>query len=179
MKSFFIVVVLMLRNGGAQTRIGGAPRAKESTNTALNAIPSLKVYDAPFLSIAMYGASIGNFGYVTIPACTNQACCNLAESSNACSVKFVFYVLYATKAYLISRGVGGTQPNINAKIIKNLKIPLPSIDQQISIAKYLDERCSFIEDLVNIRMKQVNKLEAYKKSLIYTYVTGKKEVPNG
>jgi len=29
-KSFFIVVVLMLRNGGAQTRIGGAPRAKES-----------------------------------------------------------------------------------------------------------------------------------------------------
>ena len=30
MKSFFIVVVLMLRNGGAQTRIGGAPRAKES-----------------------------------------------------------------------------------------------------------------------------------------------------
>ena len=32
MKSFFIVVVLMLRNGGAQTRIGGAPRAKESMN---------------------------------------------------------------------------------------------------------------------------------------------------
>ena len=32
MKSFFIVVVLMLRNGGAQTRIGGAPRAKESIN---------------------------------------------------------------------------------------------------------------------------------------------------
>ena len=30
MKSFFIVVVLKLRNGGAQTRIGGAPRAKES-----------------------------------------------------------------------------------------------------------------------------------------------------
>lgn len=30
MKSFFIVVVLMLRNGGAQTRISGAPRAKES-----------------------------------------------------------------------------------------------------------------------------------------------------
>lgn len=30
MKLFFIVVVLMLRNGGAQTRIGGAPRAKES-----------------------------------------------------------------------------------------------------------------------------------------------------
>lgn len=32
MKSFFIVVVLMLRNGGAQTRIGGAPHAKESIN---------------------------------------------------------------------------------------------------------------------------------------------------
>ena len=32
MKSFFIVVVLMLRNGGAQTRIGGAPRAKESVS---------------------------------------------------------------------------------------------------------------------------------------------------
>lgn len=35
MKSFFIVVVLMLRNGGAQTRIGGAPRAKESTTRKL------------------------------------------------------------------------------------------------------------------------------------------------
>ncbi len=35
MKSFFIVVVLMLRNGGAQTRIGGAPRAKESDNCSI------------------------------------------------------------------------------------------------------------------------------------------------
>ena len=42
MKSFFIVVVLMLRNGGAQTRIGGAPRAKESIE--LRCLVSLDQY---------------------------------------------------------------------------------------------------------------------------------------
>ena len=42
MKSFFIVVVLMLRNGGAQTRIGGAPRAKESSCLATVDIHSCK-----------------------------------------------------------------------------------------------------------------------------------------
>ncbi len=49
MKSFFIVVVLMLRNGGAQTRIGGAPRAKESIVIMYSRFVFLNKLEVPIL----------------------------------------------------------------------------------------------------------------------------------
>ena len=50
MKSFFIVVVLMLRNGGAQTRIGGAPRAKESQPPHYSKFVLIMIYNHLFVS---------------------------------------------------------------------------------------------------------------------------------
>ena len=52
---------------------------------------------------------------------------------------------------------------------------LPSLHEQESIAEYLNKKCSQIDQLIAIKQAKIDKLNEYKKSLIYEYVTGKKE----
>ena len=66
--------------------------------------------------------------------------------------------------------------HISATNIGNVLIALPPIEEQIIIGKYLDEKCNNIDRLVEIKKQKIEKLNQYKKSLIYEYVTGKKEV---
>lgn len=58
----------------------------------------------------------------------------------------------------------------------NTYIPLPSIQEQKEIADYLDKKCKEIDSILEDKNKQLETLESYKKSIIYEYVTGKKEV---
>jgi type I restriction enzyme S subunit len=55
-------------------------------------------------------------------------------------------------------------------------IPVPSIEEQCSIASYLDTKCSEIDSLIALKQAKIEELKEYKKSVIYEYVTGKKEV---
>ncbi len=59
-----------------------------------------------------------------------------------------------------------------------VQIPLfePSLEEQQEIASYLDQKCAGIDTLITKKEQFITELEAYKKSLIYAYVTGKKEV---
>ena len=50
------------------------------------------------------------------------------------------------------------------------------MNEQKEIAAHLTEKCSQIDRLIAIKQSKIEKLEQYKKSLIYEYVTGKKEV---
>ena len=59
-----------------------------------------------------------------------------------------------------------------------IKTPVPPIAEQKAIADFLDNKCSEINLSISEKQKQLDKLAEYKKSLIYEYVTGKKEVPN-
>lgn len=61
--------------------------------------------------------------------------------------------------------------------IGNIKIALPPLEEQNTIADYLDTKCAEIDALLADKQKQLDTLAEYKKSLIYEYVTGKKEVP--
>lgn len=55
-------------------------------------------------------------------------------------------------------------------------IPLPSVEEQNKIVDYLKEKCGCIETVISKKEQFISELENYKKSLIYEYVTGKKEV---
>lgn len=66
--------------------------------------------------------------------------------------------------------------HISADNIGNVKIALPPLDEQQRIAIYLDDKCAKIDRLIAIKQEKINKLNDYKKSLIYEYVTGKREV---
>ena len=74
---------------------------------------------------------------------------------------------------------GSKMPRCAPEFVLNMPIVLPPLDEQNRIANYLDEKCSNIEELIIIKQQIVNTLIEYKKSLIYAYVTGKKEVSNG
>ncbi len=58
----------------------------------------------------------------------------------------------------------------------NTFMPVPPIEEQKTIAEYLDSKCAEIEQTINDKKVQIETLDEYKKSLIYEYVTGKKEV---
>ena len=67
--------------------------------------------------------------------------------------------------------------NIAFSDFGNTYIPYPPLTEQLEIATYLDRKCTQIDALVTEKQQQLATLDEYKKSLIFEYVTGKKEVP--
>ena len=70
------------------------------------------------------------------------------------------------------------QAKFNKTDFRQLRVPLPSDKEQIEIVDYLNIHCSELDRLIKLKVQIIQELEAYKKSLIYEYVTGKKEVGN-
>lgn len=66
--------------------------------------------------------------------------------------------------------------HISGTEIGNVVIPVPPIEEQKEIGLFLKEKCNEIDNLIENKEKIVEELEQYKKSVIYEYVTGKKEV---
>ena len=60
--------------------------------------------------------------------------------------------------------------------LSKVKVCVPPLTEQHQIATYLDEKCSDIDSLIAIKQQKIEELKDYKKSLIYEYVTGKKQV---
>lgn len=71
---------------------------------------------------------------------------------------------------------GTTINNLSLETLRNLRVCVPPHEEQDAIVVYLDEKCCQIDRLIAIKQEKIEKLEQYKKSLIYEYVTGKKEV---
>jgi type I restriction enzyme S subunit len=144
------------------------------SDETLQKYSALKVYKSPFIIVAMYGASVGNISISQIDGCVNQACCVLSRSTQ--SFDYMFYAIKSAKDFLIYMAEGGGQPNISQDKLRSLWIPIPTISEQQEIADYLDKKCSEIDQLIFIKQQKIVELKDYKKSLIYEYTTGKKEV---
>lgn len=79
---------------------------------------------------------------------------------------------------LISNGVRGNTSDFRSwDKVADIYIALPNHEEQISIADYLDVKCAEIDAIIAQKQEQLAILSDYKKSIIYEYVTGKKEVP--
>ena len=69
------------------------------------------------------------------------------------------------------------QPSLSMETIRSIKIIVTkTLKEQKDIVSYLDSKCAEIDSLISKKEKLISELEKYKKSLIYEYVTGKKEV---
>ena len=107
--------------------------------------------------------------------CTNQGCLSCVNITNQ-NIKFFYYTMsICTEQYEIL-GSGTTFKEISAKDFANFKLPCPTKDEQRQIADYLDKKCAEIDKLIAIKQQKIETLTEYKKSLIYEYVTGKKQV---
>jgi type I restriction enzyme, S subunit len=114
-----------------------ANEPKEYITELALANSSAKIFPKNTVLLAMYGATIGACSILKIAAATNQACGAILPSEK-CDHVYLYYYLKSINKELISKGVGGAQPNISGGIIKSTKIPLPPLDQQKKIAAILD-----------------------------------------
>ena len=71
---------------------------------------------------------------------------------------------------------GSAQPKLSQENLQAVKLPVPPISEQRIIASYLDTKCSEVDSLIALKQAKIDELKEYKKSVIYEYVTGKKEV---
>ena len=66
--------------------------------------------------------------------------------------------------------------SLNEEQFGAIKAIVPPIDEQKTIAEYLDKKCAEIDACIEEKKQQISVLETYKKSIIFEYVTSKKEV---
>lgn len=82
----------------------------------------------------------------------------------------------AAECYKYGRGIMMMRWRTYSSEFKQIYIPFPPLSEQRQIASYLDSKCSEIDSLIAIKQQKITELKEYKKSVIYEYVTGKKEV---
>lgn len=101
------------------------------------------------------------------------------SAHNLVYYKYVMQCCYMNKIfYSLGQGVSNLgRWRLQTSSFNNFKVPVPPKDEQDEIADYLDIKCSEIDALIADKKRQRGILAEYKKSLIYEYVTGKKEVP--
>ncbi len=96
--------------------------------------------------------------------------------------KTMLRVLYSLGKgiYAIVRGddrVNTCRLKVSKEDLKSIIIPVPPVKEQREIVNYLKKKCLAIDNLIAKKEQYLSEIENYKKSLIYEYVTGKKEVP--
>lgn len=92
-----------------------------------------------------------------------------------------YFLLYVLRSYGFQKQVEtnwsyGTQQNIGMRTLEKLIVGYPPLAEQRAIADYLDKKCGEIDELIAIKQQKIDALKEYKKSVIFEYVTGKKEV---
>ena len=115
------------------------------TQQALNET-SVKLNPAGSILIAMYGATIGKIGILTMPATTNQACC-ACISHNGIEQMYLFYYLLSHKEEFVRQGGGGAQPNISKEKIVETLIPIPPLSEQLRIIKAIEAIFNQIDNI--------------------------------
>jgi len=103
---------------------------------------------------------------------------NVLDSSE--NKKYIMYYLrsmaYNGVFLALATGIRVRTCDTNWNKLKELPYPLPSKEEQAEIAEYINDKINHIDDMIAKKTLFLTELESYKKSLIYEYVTGKKEV---
>ncbi|MBE9593382.1 MAG: restriction endonuclease subunit S, partial [Proteobacteria bacterium] len=133
---------------------------------------SAKLFPAGTLLIALYGATVGKTGILSIKASTNQAICAIFTDESFLSTKFLRYYFVSAREKLLEERYGGAQPNISQTVIRNTKIPIPLITTQQKIASIL----SAVDRKIETEQAKKKALDVLFKSLLQNLMTGKLRV---
>jgi len=132
---------------------------------------SARMFPKNTVLIAMYGATAGAVGILRIESTTNQAVCGIFPNDNFVP-EFLFYVLLAKKQELIDQATGNAQPNISQIKVKNTKVPIIPIAEQINIVATVSELSFDIQRLESIYRQKLAALDELKQSLLHQAFTG-------
>lgn len=131
---------------------------------------------------AKTGATIGKVGIIPSSMKKANTTSHVGKITVAEDIdpRFIYYVLgsyVGYKQFWDIAGMKSTRPELSIDETKTIHVTLPgSKAEQSKIAAYLDEKCAEIDTAVAMKQQQLARLAEYKKSLIYEYVTGKREV---
>lgn len=90
---------------------------------------------------------------------------------------YLFHFLSSLFCKEMDRGSAqSTVPSVRLPMLQNFCICIPTTAEQRAIADHLDRKCAEIDELIAIKQQKIEALKEYKKSVIFEYVTGKKEV---
>ena len=89
---------------------------------------------------------------------------------------YLYYLMTSNAERMNFLSTGALQANLSRSEFEHLKVQFPPYSEQQEIAAYLDDKCERIDALISKKQQYLTEIENYKKSLIYEYVTGKKEV---
>lgn len=122
----------------------------------------------------MGAVGMSNYDGVTSPAY------DIYQPKNGTLSEYYHY-LFRTKrfngeCYRYGRGIMLMRWRTYSTEFTAIRIPEPPKNEQIEILSYLKKKSEQIDSLISIKQEKIEKLQVYKKSLIYEYVTGKKEV---
>lgn len=151
----------------------------EETNNRIES-STLRPNDVLF---AKTGATIGKTGIVpeTMTIANTTSHVGKITVDKKYNPRFVFYALSSDVGYrqFWSYAIQKTtRPELAIDEIKAVRVALPlTTQEQIEIVEYLDSKCAELDKLITAKTHLLEELEVYKKSVIYEYVTGKKEVP--
>lgn len=128
-----------------------------------------RIYPPHTLFVAMYGEgkTRGKCAELMIPAATNQALAAIMLRDDAIVIKdYLFWFLVYNYGSIRLKSAGGVQPNINLNIVKNIMVPIPSIEKQKAIVSTIEAYnsiCDMVEQTVNQSLQQA---EALRQSIL-------------
>lgn len=127
---------------------------------------SAKLMPKDTVLVALTGATTGLVGYLAIEASANQSVTGILPSKEH-HPKYLYFFLKSQRQKMLGDAFGGAQPHINQKYIKDFKIPLPPLDDQIRIAHLLGK----VEGLIAQRKQHLQQLDYLLKS-VFTEMFG-------
>ena len=98
---------------------------------------SAKIFPCGTLLVAMYGATIGRTAVLGIGAATNQAVCAVVPDDSL-DRDYVWWFLRRMRPVFSAAGFGGAQPNISQRLIRETRIPVPTLTRQRKVVARLD-----------------------------------------
>lgn len=144
---------------------------------AIRDFPALKLHPPGALVVAMYGQgeTKGRVGILREASCVNQACCTLLPLDSI-SINFAFYWFRAHREGIVAQAYGAGQPNLSQQLIRQLKIPAPSIEKQKEITLYLASLERGMEHKMRRLETRSSLLAERRQALITAAVTGQFDV---
>src|SRR5699024_3746961 len=130
-----------------------------------------KLYESDAVLYAMY-ASLGEVAIAVGPVTSSQAILGIQPRANL-DREYLYYYLESIKPQIKTIGQQGTQSNLNAKMVGDLRIPLPSLVEQKRISTALGD----IDDMIQNLERLIAKKQAIKQGMMQQLLTGKTRLP--
>lgn len=127
---------------------------------------SAKYFPENSVLIAMYGVTAGQVGLLKFKSTTNQAICALLPNKKKYLPEYLFFYLKDKTEELMSLTIGKAQKNLSQTIIKEYKIPLPTLEEQEKVVKEIN----IIEEEISLIEKELEQLQEQESEVLKKYL---------